>query len=55
MYTQKLRIADPDLMRRLQTEVHPGNEISITITTDWHDDAYRSSLTGYSVLRHSAA
>lgn len=46
-FTQWLKVPDDDLFRRLQEQVRPGDEIEVTVTTDWDDEDYDTYLTDF--------
>ncbi len=46
-FTRWLRVPDEELFHRLQDNVRPGDEIEITVTTDWDDNSYETYLTDF--------
>lgn len=47
--TQKVTVTSPALAQRLFTEVHRGDEITLTLTTTWAAESYETVLTDFVV------
>lgn len=48
--TQRVAVRDADLFQRLCAEVSQGDEISVTLVTDWSATDYRMSLVDFAKL-----
>jgi hypothetical protein len=48
IYTQMVTVTDPFLLARLREEVEPGDELDITVETDWSAEGVPTLLTGFS-------
>lgn len=40
-------VLDPDLLLRLSTEVHPGDEVEATVVNIWREDGYTTHLENF--------
>lgn len=49
LHSQWVAILDAALLRRLEHEVVPGDEIAVTLASDWTDDDYATSLLDFSL------
>lgn len=54
-FTQKVPVCDANLFRRLSSEVNKGDEITVTIVTEWYEADYTSCLADYSLLPQNTA
>ncbi len=48
--TQKVAVRDDALFKRLCAEVSPGDEIQVTLVTDWSATDYMMSLVAFASL-----
>jgi hypothetical protein len=48
--TQKVRVLDAQLASRLAQEVRPGDEIQVTIVTEWTDSSYSTHVCAYCLI-----
>ena len=49
LFQQMLSVPDAELFSRLIAQVRVGDTITITVTTQWTDGAYHSSLCDFAV------
>ena len=58
LFTQKVNVPDTALFQRLCHEVSKGDEIKITVTTEWHEDhsaVYASAIEAVSASANPSA
>ncbi len=46
-FTFMFPVLDPDLLRRLSTEIHPGDEVAATVVNVWREDGYTTHLESF--------
>lgn len=46
-FTFMFPVLDPDLLRRLTTEVHPGDEVEATVVNVWREDGHTARLESF--------
>ena len=46
-FTFMFPVLDPDLLRRLTIEVHPGDEVEATVVNIWREDGYTTYLESF--------
>lgn len=52
--TQKIRVLDAAVFSRLCTAVNKGDEIEVTIVTEWSKQGYTSHLSDFRAPLHAA-
>jgi hypothetical protein len=46
-FQQSVPVLDVDLFARLASQVCTGDTISVTVTTEWYEDGYKTYLTDF--------
>ena len=46
-FTFMFPVLDPDLLRHLSAEVHPGDEVEATAVNVWREDGYNTHLESF--------
>ena len=53
--TQKVRVLDATLFSRFSATVNKGDEVEVTIVTEWSKRGYTTHLSDFRSLPHSSA
>ena len=46
-FTFMFPVLDPDLLRRLSADVHPGDEVEATVVNIWREDGHTARLESF--------
>jgi hypothetical protein len=49
LFQQAVPVPDADLFARLTAQVCTGDMISVTVTTEWYEDGYKTYLTDFAL------
>jgi hypothetical protein len=49
LFQQMVPVPDTDLFARLVAQVGSGNTVTVTVTTEWYDDGYKSYLSDFAL------
>jgi hypothetical protein len=53
LFQQLVPVPDADLFARLVAQVGKGDTVTVTVTTEWYMDGYRSYLSDFALPVHA--
>jgi len=53
LFQQMVPVPDPDLFGRLVAQAGKGDTITVTVTTEWYEDGYKTYLSAFALPAHA--